>query len=154
MEINLAKKSSGAIDYAGDKTKLDVKGGALNVTAGNLTVTGTVVQTIPYAAVTDPGDGNTITPPANRNFKCAVTTAGAETRVLGTPDHIGQIGIIEFATDGGDFTMTNAAGWKGGAASDDVATFADAGDNMTVIAVDTAGVTDWRHIADKGVAFA
>lgn len=108
-----------------------------------------------YATITDPGDSGTITPVADSPVNyCAVTTAGAgETRVLGTPDHIGQTLIVHHAVDGGDFTITLAAGHKGGGASDDVATFAEVNDLEILMACGTAAA-DWRWVTDKGVAFA
>jgi len=104
--------------------------------------------------VADPGDAATITPPAGALiFSCAVTTAGAETRVLGAPNFAGQRAIITLAVDGGDLTMTNASGWLDGGVSDDVVTFGDAGDSMICEAHGTAA-TDWRVTSEKGVAFA
>ena len=118
-----------------------------------LTVTGRDGTNGGVSVVTDPGDAGTITPPAGALvFRCSITTAGAETRVLGAPDFIGQRAIITFGTDGGNFTMTNTAGWLDGGAADDVATFDDAGDSMIAEAHGTAA-TDWRVTSEKGVAF-
>jgi hypothetical protein len=115
---------------------------------------GVVKMETQYATVTDPGDTATITPPADTPvFFCGITTAGAETRVLGAPDHIGQRAIIQLSVDGGNLTMTNTAGWLDGGTSDDVVTFGDAGDSMIVEAHGTAA-TDWRVTSEKGVAFA
>jgi len=154
MRINVSKRH---IQYRG-KSDITIDK-AVNVTGvttltGDLVVTGTVTQTVPFTVIADPGDTNTIAPPATSNFSCAVTTAGSETRVLGTPAYLGQIGIIDHVVDGGVFTMTNADGWQGGTTSDDVATFTEVEDNMVVIAVGTTDGTDWRHIADKGVVLA
>lgn len=159
MEININKR---LIKRSGN-TKLDIVGSStqpLNVTApvnitGDVAVTGALAASS-LATVADPGTGQTITPPTSgADFVCAVTTAGAgETRALGTPTRYGQMAVIRHAVDGGDFTMTNASGWKGGGATDDVATFADDEDTMVVIATGVAAATDWRWIADKGVAIA
>lgn len=145
--IDARKQSTGMIKRRGDKTILDIKA------SGQVRV-----ENISYvtrlATVADPGDGNTIVPPVGKDFQCSIVTAGAETRILGTPDHIGQRAYIIFLTDGGNFTMTNASGWKDGGASDDLATFDDAGDVMECVALATGAVTDWRVSNDKGVAFA
>ena len=136
MEINLASRY---IDYA--------------ASPNSLTVLGRDAANGGVETVTDPGNAGTITPPAGALiFKCSITTAGVETRVLGAPDFAGQRAIVVFGTDGGNFTMTNTAGWLDGATSDDVATFDDAGDSMICEAHGTAA-TDWRVTSDKGVAF-
>jgi len=118
-----------------------------------LDLVGEVRLTLPFVTVADPGDTNTIAASTQTNFICSIVTAGAETRVLGAPNFVGQKAIITLGTDGGDLTMTNADGWLDGATSDDVATFADAADSMVVEAHGTA-VTDWRVTSEKGVAFA
>jgi hypothetical protein len=135
---------------AGDITQT----GDLAVT-GDIAITGgPLTQTVQYATVADPGDGMTITPPADTpRFYCPITTAGSETRVLGAPDHLGQVAILRIVSDGGSLAMTNASGWKGGTTSDDVATFAEAEDVMICVAAGLDAV-DWRWIADVGVTFA
>ena len=143
----------------GDPGVLELDGTAIRLLAdsavtGNLTVSGSVGAAL--ATVADPGDGLTIVPPTSgADFSSAITTGGAsETRVLGTPARLGQKAFIVHSVDGGDFSMTNASGWKGGGTSDDVATFSEVEDTLVVIAVGTAAVTDWRFIADKAVVFA
>lgn len=150
--IDANKKSTGLIDYTGPKGTLNLKGDAIAIT-GAVAVTGTIA-TSALATVADPGDGQTITPPANgADFSCTITTGGAETRVLGTPARLGQRAVIVFGTDGGNFTMDNASGWLDGGTADNLATFDDAGDAMIAEAVGTGAVTDWRVTAEKGVAF-
>lgn len=150
MRIDIDRRR---IHHAGN-TKLDIENGPVNITGGDLTVTGAIASSA-LATVADPGDGETITPPASgADFSCSVTTGGAETRVLGTPTRLGQRAVIVLGVDGGDLTMTNASGWLDGGTSDDVATFGDAGDAMEVVALGTGAATDWRAVADKGVAFA
>jgi len=117
-----------------------------------LNLVGEVRLTLPFKTVADPGDTNTIAATTQTNFICSIVTAGVETRVLGAPNFVGQRAIITLGTDGGDLTMTNASGWLDGGATDDVATFDDAGDSMIVEAHGTA-VTDWRVTSEKGVAF-
>lgn len=160
--IDAGKKPSGMIQRRGDKTKLDIIAKTeVEVAAVDVKLTGSTNTTIAkpkfttrLATVADPGDAATITPPVGQDFSCSIVTAGAETRVLGTPDHVGQRCYIIFLTDGGDFTMTNASGWKDGATADDVATFDDAGDAMECVALAAGAVTDWRVSNEKGVAFA
>jgi hypothetical protein len=144
MEFNAQKRNS----------KWDREHGNYLFTNEGDTTKGVLKLQTQYATVTDPGDAGTITPPADTPvFLCSIVTAGAETRVLGAPDHFGQKAIITFGTDGGNFTMTNASGWLDGGVADDVVTFGDAGDTMIVEAHGTAA-TDWRVTSEKGVAFA
>jgi len=157
MEIDIVGRK---IKYPGN-TKLDIKRGPVNITAGDLTVTGAVIASGAIAqgalaTVADPGDAGTIAPPASgADFRSDITTAGAgETRVLGTPTRYGQLAVIRHAVDGGDFAMTNASGWKGGGATDDVATFSEVEDTLVAVATGVAAATDWRWIADKAVVFA
>lgn len=152
-----------ANDDPGGTKQLDLDGASINLQAntavtGDLSLTGdlTVAGVIGSAleTVADPGDGQTIVPPASgADFSCSITTGGAETRVLGTPTRIGQKAFIIFGTDGGNFTMDNASGWLDGGTADNLATFDDAGDVMVAMALATGAGTDWRSIADKGVAF-
>lgn len=160
--IDAGKQSTGMIKRRGDKNFLDIIAKTeIELAAVDVKLTGTTNTTIAkpkyttrLATVADPGNGNTIVPPVGQDFQCSIVTVAGETRVLGTPDHIGQRAYIIFLTDGGDFTMTNASGWKDGGASDDLATFDDAGDVMECVALATGAVTDWRVSNDKGVAFA
>lgn len=157
MDINANKKSSGAIDYTGPKGQLNLTADAVAI-AGATTITGDLVVSGDFAqgaveTVTDPGDAGTITPPTNgANFSVAIVTAGAETRVMGTPTRLGQRAIIRFLTDGGNFTMANASGWRGFVDSTTV-TFDDAGDAIELVAVGTGAATDWRVDASKGVEY-
>ena len=151
MEINIARQR---FDPRGGGSKLDIVRGPVNVTGGNLTVTGQIAASA-LATVTDPGDAGTITPPTTgADFTCTITTAGAETRVMGTPNRVGQKAYILFGTDGGNFTMTNASGWQDGGAGEDVATFDDAGDAIALEALGTGAATDWRLTSKKGVTLA
>lgn len=102
----------------------------------------------------DPGDGNTITPATSGTEICTIDVGtAAETRVMGTPDHVGQRLVLVGGTfGGGSLTITMAAGWKDGGAADDVATIT-AGDVMIAEACGAAD-TDWRCAVSNGVAFA
>ena len=160
--IDAGKKSTGMIHRRGDKAYLDIIAKTeVEVAAVTVKLTGstnTVIAkpkfTARLATVADPGAGNDIDAPVGQDFVCSIVTAGAETRVLTTPDHIGQRCYIILGTDGGDCLLTNASGWKDGAASDDVATFAAAGDVMECVALAAGAATDWRVSNSKGVAFA
>lgn len=99
--------------------------------------------------VADPGDGQTIVAPA-WGFRVNLVSAGAETRVMGAPNFIGQVCILFFQTDGGNITMTNSEGWQDGTTGNDVATFTDVGEVMVLIACGTTA-GDWRSIAQNGV---
>lgn len=156
--IDAGKKASGMISRRGDKTKLDIIASAeLELASASVKLTGSTSTTIAapkytsrFATVADPGDGETIVPPVGQDFTCTIVTAGAETRVLGTPDHIGQRAVVILGTDGGDLTMSNASGWIDGA--DNTLTFDDAADAATFEAVAAGAATDWRMVSAKGVA--
>lgn len=153
--IDANKKSTGLIDYTGPKGTLALKGDAIALT-GATAITGDLIVSGDFAqgaveTVADPGDAGTIAPPANgANFSVSIVTAGAETRVMGTPTRLGQRAVIVFGTDGGNFTMANASGWKGFVDSTTV-TFDDAGDAVILEATGTGAATDWRVVAAKGV---
>lgn len=151
MRINIARQR---FDPRGGGSSLEIVRGPVNITAGDLTVTGAVASSS-LATVADPGDAGTITPPTSgADFSCTLTSGTAgETRVLGTPARLGQRALVILGTDGGGaVTMTNASGWQDGGTSDDVATFGDAGDAVLFEALGTGAATDWRATALKGVA--
>lgn len=137
-----------------DPTQFRFTGGAKSVTLpGDVNISGDVVAATVTTIndVADPGDGETITPPTDgSDFTCDITTAGAETRVMGTPTRIGQKAYITLETDGGDLVMSNAGGWQDGA--ENTATFDTAGEAMALEATGTAAATDWRITSKKGVA--
>ncbi len=136
-----------------DPSKLEFIGGKPITMDGDLTVTGALAAgtVTDRETVADPGDGVAIPPPTDgSNFICNVVTAGAETRSMGTPTRLGQVAFILLLTDGGDLVMSNAGGWIDGA--DNTLTFADVNDFVTLEAVGTGAVTDWRLVSKKGVA--
>lgn len=132
---------------------LTITAGGLTVTAGDVTVTaGSIVQTVPQAVIADPGDGVAITAASGAvKNQCSVVTAGAETRLLGTPEFVGQELSVIFLTDGGDLTIDNTAGFNDDTTSSNLATFNTAGECLHLIAVGVVDGDDWRHVGKKGV---
>lgn len=151
MRIEPSKR---LIKYDVDPDATTVDTGDFTVTAGDVVVTaGSVVQTVPNEAHTDPGASGTITLASGAVHNiCVIVTATGESRTMGVPEFVGQECIIHLGTDGGDLTLTNVSGWKGGGSSDDVATF-DTVEDLMVIKACGLDAVDWRWIADVGVAF-
>ena len=85
----------------------------------------------------DPGDGGTIRPSEDL-VMCELVSAAAETRVLANPTKPGIRFVVRMLTDGGDITMSAENGLN--VALETSATFADAGDMLSLISVTkTAG---------------
>ena len=85
----------------------------------------------------DPGDGNTIRASEDLSV-CELVSTTTETRVLANPTKPGIRLIIRMLTDGGDVVMSAANGLN--TTLETSATFADAGDLLSLISVTkTAG---------------
>jgi hypothetical protein len=97
----------------------------------------------------DPGNGNAITPLQN-SFVNLVTATG-ETRTLTDPVYSGQTIQLLLQTDAGDCTITAAT--KINQAGNNTLTFADAGDLLFLVGVDTSGAgLEWRGVSNDGIA--
>jgi len=100
--------------------------------------------------INDPGDGGTIFVPLHNNLVCTLNTAGAETRIMGSPRFPGQSAILLFNTDGGDAVVTIAATVN--QTGNNTLTFADAGDFIELRGALLTGALKWREVANDGVA--
>lgn len=92
----------------------------------------------------DPGDAGTIRTVADLSI-CELVSAAAETRVLANPTKPGIRLIIRMLTDGGDIVMSAENGLN--VALETSATFADAGDMLSLISVTkSTGVYRWQTL--------
>ena len=100
------------------------------------------------ALIADPGDAGAI--PVIRSGNCAITTGGAgETRTIAIPSAAGITLNISIDVDGGgDVAITVASAIN--QAGNTIATFADAGDILVLVAVQVAGALVWRVVANDG----
>jgi hypothetical protein len=104
----------------------------------------------PYRSrrIADPGDAAVIS--TGRSGVCVLVSAGVETRTLPGPQFLGQEVTLCFDDDNGDITVTYAAGVN--QTGNNTLIFADAGDEITVRAIQLAGSLVWRVASNDGVA--
>ncbi len=88
--------------------------------------------------LTDPGDAGTITVAKDLQL-CEMVSAAAETRTLAAPSKAGIRVVLRLLTDGGTVTVTAAAGLN--VTLDTTATFADAGDLLSLVSVSLTATT-------------
>jgi hypothetical protein len=103
--------------------------------------------------ILDPGSGGTIA--VDRSFGiCPVVTGGAEARKIASPQRPGIIISICLKTDGGDLTLTGEGSeiLNSGLGTETTATFADAGDLLTLISIRKGSTICWSSLASNGVA--
>ena len=100
--------------------------------------------------VSDPGNAGAVTVPAHHHAVCALTSAGVETRTLGTAAFAGQRVSLQFSVDGGNLTLTAAATVN--QTGDNTLLFEAAGDEITLRASVKAGALVWRVVSNDGVA--
>lgn len=103
-----------------------------------------------FQIVSDPGNAGTITPPAGADFRCNCVTGGVESRVLGTPKFIGQLGFILLASGstGPITTIANNDGFYDDGVASNNASLSTAGTSAIMIqAVGTTNGDDWRIIS-------
>lgn len=100
--------------------------------------------------ITDPGNTGAI--PVTASGTCNLVTAGAETRTLAAPTKAGQMLCLNFQTDGGDCVITCATGVN--QAGNTSLTFADAGDNLVLIAGRSGANLRWRVVCNDGITLA
>ena len=96
----------------------------------------------------DPGDAGAI--PVTRSGTCPLVTEGAETRTLAIPTFAGQLLNLGFKTDGGDCVVTAASGVN--QTGNNTLTFADAGDEILLVAIENGAALAWRVVSNDGVA--
>lgn len=105
------------------------------------------VEFVELPEITDPGDSGAI--PVTKSGFCNLVTGGAETRTLAGPNFASQILILNFQTDGGDcvVTATPAINQTG----NNTLTFADAGDQIVLMAGRSGSSLVWRVQSNDGV---
>jgi len=109
-------------------------------------VTNTVHETL-SAVITDPGDAGAI--PVTASGSVSLVTADAETRTLADPTFVGQQLALALKTDGGDCVVTAASPVN--QTGNNTLTFGDAGDALTLVAVEVGAELNWRVVANDGV---
>ena len=140
---------------SGDSLFWDADGDPVGGTAGTgaCTKTRTVNGTLSLAdaltaAVADPGDAGAIA--VTKSGTCPLVTGGAETRTLAIPGYAGQLLNLAFQTDGGDCVVTVASGIN--QTGNNTLTFADAGDQLLLVAIENGAAFAWRIVSNDGVA--
>jgi len=124
-------------DAASDDTTVDVK-----------LMTAAYLDNPFSAGIADPGDAGAI--PVTQSGHVSLVTAAAETRTLADPTFAGQVLALAFKTDGGDCVVTAANGVN--QTGNNTLTFADAGDLITLQAIELGANLRWRAMANDGVA--
>lgn len=100
------------------------------------------------AAIADPGDAAAI--PVTQSGHVSLETGGAETRTLADPTFAGQVLALGFKADSGDCVVTAASAVN--QTGNNTLTFADAGDLLTLQAVELGANLVWRIMANDGIA--
>lgn len=98
--------------------------------------------------IQDPGDAGAI--PVDRSGVCPLVTAGAETRTLAVPSHLGQRLTLCLKTDGGDCVVTVASAIN--QTGNNTITLGDAGDVLDLVAVQSGANLVWRVVVNDGTA--
>jgi hypothetical protein len=98
--------------------------------------------------ITDPGDGGIITASADLQI-CEMVSTTTETRTLSNPTKAGIRLVLRMLTDGGDIVVGAANGFNTALALH--ATFADAGDMLSLISVTTVANTTYRWQTLDGI---
>jgi len=99
-------------------------------------------------AIADPGDGEAI--PVTKSGHVPLVTGGAETRTLAAPSFPGQQCALYLKADSGDCVITCAT--EVNQTGNNTLTFADAGDLITLLAIEVGAYLRWRAMANDGVA--
>jgi hypothetical protein len=134
IEIGIDDEVSSTAQYTADKW--------LKTQAGWVNLLGLARK------ITDPGDAGAV--PAVASGTCAIVTEGAETRTLAIPTFLGQQICLCFQTDGGNAVVTVASAVN--QTGNNTLTFADAGDEITLKAVQNGAALAWRVVSNDGVA--
>ena len=99
----------------------------------------------------DAGNGKTISVDRSPAF-LDVTTAGAETRVLGAAPRAGLLLTVALNVDGGNLVVTQAGSGAFNQAGNTTLTLADAGDVVQLVSVKIGSSILWRIVGNDGVA--
>jgi hypothetical protein len=103
-------------------------------------------------AIVDPGDAGAI--PVTASGTVPLVSGGSgETRSLADASYPGQILNLCFKTDGGGDVVVTAASPVNQTGNDEM-TFADAGDQIVLMAIEDGSDYEWRVLANDGVALA
>ena len=97
--------------------------------------------------MSDPGSAGTIRVSQDLQI-CEMVTAAAEARTLANPTKSGIRFTLRLLTDGGNATVTAAAGLN--VTGNTVATFADAGDLLDLVSVATSTGYRWEIVTNVG----
>lgn len=100
------------------------------------------------APIADPGDAGAI--PVVGTGYVPLVSGGAETRTLAAPDFVGQQLALNFHTDAGDVVVTCATTVN--QTGNNTLTFADAGDQIVLMAGQSGATVVWRVQSNDGVA--
>lgn len=100
--------------------------------------------------IPDPGEGGVITCEGKSHCVVPLTTGGAEVRTLPDPTRVGTVICLNLNVDGGACVITAASDVN--QAGDNIMTFADAGDEITLKAVFLTNSLVWREQSNHGVA--
>ena len=96
----------------------------------------------------DPGNGKTIRVAQDLQI-CEMVSTGAETRTLANPTKPGIRFVLRMLTDGGDIVVTAANGLNPSLHT--TATFADAGDLISLVSVSLTATTYRWEILEGNV---
>lgn len=99
-------------------------------------------------AIADPGAAGAI--PVTRSGTVAITTAAAETRTLAIPAAAGLVLTLALTVDGGNAVITAASAIN--TAGNNTITMQDAGDVVTLTAVQVGAALAWRVTANDTCA--
>lgn len=106
------------------------------------------------AVVVDPGDTRIVTPIRDLAILGVATLAANQTRVLGTPTHVGQrFAVALSAHGGGNLTVTQSGTLAINSAGNTIATFAAAGRRVTFLAIALGNIIVWRVESFDGATF-
>ncbi len=149
----------------GDKLTTDASGRAVTSTkngdhivgramvSGVVSDIGTMLITHEGAAsstaetITDPG--NTVKAiPVLRSGICPITSTTSDTRTLAAPTFLGQIIGLSHDVDGGSCVITVSAAFND--TGNNTITMTDAGEAITLIAMQIAGAPRWRILSNDG----
>ncbi len=97
--------------------------------------------------IDDPGAAGAI--PVTRSGYCALVTTGADTRTLADASFPGQVITLSLMTDGGDCVITAASPVD--QLGNTILTLGDAGDSVSLVAVQDGADIEWRILAAHGV---
>lgn len=100
--------------------------------------------------IADPGNAGAI--PVIRSGCVPLVSTGAETRTLAAPSFAGQQLSLAFKTDGGDVVLTCASGLN--QTGNNTITFNDAGDVVTLLAIEVGSNLRWRVQLNDGATLA